>query len=254
MKNAINYTSLATTSNGTLKAGIWLTALNEDIVNNDIVINSSTLPDTIEIKVNGVTHAPNVLPLLIAGFERCYGSKAQLTVSEHVKLAEAGFITPLQQNTTVTTTKEKGAFGNAKSVLTAIQYSNNCIKLGLQDKSFDSIAALVSEYYSLTDKATKADLHEMLKSFVDVFTNESQHATFVEMVRVEELAAKRFEALTTVGIINIKQVTEGHFNADIPMAYVSQAVPVITESGFDLIGTTMLPDMSGMRVSFKETV
>jgi hypothetical protein len=253
MKNVINYTSLPTTSNGTLRAGIWLTALNEDIVNGDLVLNSTTLPDTIEVTVNGVTQHPNVLPLIIAGFERCYGSKSQLTVSEHIKLAAEGFVTPLQKNTTVTSVKEKGAFSNTKSVLSAVEYSNNCIKLGLDNKNFNAVSGLVSEFYSLTDKATKADLHAMLKSFVDVFMNAAQHETFVTMVQAEELAAKRFEGLTNVGFTDIKELSKGYYSGVVSLANVSTAIPELSVNGFDVVATTLNGDAMSLTVTFKES-
>jgi hypothetical protein len=258
MKNVQNYTSLPTTSNGTLKAGIWLTSLNEDVLNGDIVVNSVTLPDTIEVTVNGTVHNPEVLPLLIAGFERCYGSKAQLTVLEHIKLAEAGFITPLQQNTIVSVTKESKPLGNSKSVLSASQYYTNCLKLGLDNKNVDTIDNHVSRYYAITDKSTKADIYAILTDLVHIFFNQNQYDTHARMLeaevlevkRLEELA-KRFIVLQDAGITEIKEFS-GKYTGIVALPDVSKAAIALNDAGLILTETKLTNDMQSMVITFND--
>lgn len=252
MKNAINYTSLPTTSNGTLKAGVWPSLLNQELVEGNLKINAVTLPNTIEVTVNGTLYNPEPLALILAGFGRCY--KGEISIEEHVKLASEGFIIPLQKNTVVTDKATKTPFGNAKSVLTAAQYKVNCVKLGLDVRNVGKVAELVDTVYNITDKTSKADLTHLLTEFANMFLNPEQSGTYSRILEAEELAAKRFESLTAVGFTDIKEVANGHFNASVSLSQVAEAMPVLHDSGFTFIGSTMSGDFQSMAVSFKETV
>lgn len=98
MKTINTYTSLPTTQAGELKAKVWTTELNKAVADG-FEIDCSALPESVACTIDGeVIHAQSI-PLILAGFERCFGAKSTISIVEHLKLAEAGYLTQQQSDT-----------------------------------------------------------------------------------------------------------------------------------------------------------
>lgn len=98
MKTINAYTSLPTTQSGELKAKVWTTELNK-VVSEGFDMDCSSLPESVACTIDGeVIHAQSI-PLILAGFERCFGAKSTLSIAEHLRLAEAGYLTQQQADT-----------------------------------------------------------------------------------------------------------------------------------------------------------
>ena len=252
MKTLQNYTGLPTVTDGSLKKGVWLTALHNDLVDGTIKVDSSTLPESIEIIVDGKEYKPKVLALLAASFERCYGAKATSTVSDIVKLAEAGFITPQQQAVSLAGVREaktSDTFASSKIVLTAKQYLHNCAKLGLSESNLETIIDLALQVHALSEKSTKAELLSLLDNFASVFISPDQLGTYNVKLADEEAARVKFERLTSAGFTNINTMASGRYVGTLDVTSLSAIATL--QPDFVLVGTNST-DGANYTVTFKD--
>jgi hypothetical protein len=191
-------------------------------------------PDTWEHVQDGYLHGKQIsLALLTAIAEmKCIGTP--ISFDEAIAL---GYLSKnhVDQHSSGSATTKKTPFENTKAVINAETYWNNCIKLGLSPDNADKVSGIVTAFYSISDKATKADLTSLLAELVHVFMSPEQHVTYSIKLEDERIAAAKFAALTDAGFIDIRTMSEGRYVANLATSLLGN-VAVLTASGFIPVG------------------
>ena len=203
--------------------------------NSYFVSNALAIQTTMYQPLQALPKNPNAIKEFLAMLASGYGSPAQAQF-------KSASTSKVKENPLVRT--------NAN--LTSIQYKENCVKLGLDNKNLESIIDLVDSITGITSSTTKSDLIDLLESFKSVFINPEQEQIFKVKFEDERVAAIKFEALTSNSFSNIRSLSSGSYVACLALADLA-SVGLLAQLGYSMTATIPLPDGS-FQISFKDTI
>jgi hypothetical protein len=226
--------------------------------------NSKHLPigrvldvDYTEYTINGVTITPTIALTRVAlevWKNSSYGQEPS-KIADELALLHDGYVSSAHKTKALASSSEakvKAPFENQKSVITAQAYWNNCIKMGLSPDNADKVSELVTAFYSLNDKATKADLTSLLAELIHLFMSPEQHVIHGVKLEDERIAAAKFAALTDAGFVDIRTMAEGRYVANLATSSLG-SVSILTPNNFVPIGMQPInPEL--YQITFKDLV
>ena len=174
-------------------------------------------------------------------------------IKEFLTMLSSGYGSPAQAQFKSSTSKVKeNPLVRTNANLTANQYKENCIQLGMDKKNMEPIIDLIDSITNITASTTKADLISLLDSFKSLFINQEQEQTYKVKFEDERVAAIKFEALISSNFTNIRPVSSGAYVACLALADLA-SVGLLAQLGYSMTATIPLPN-GAFQISFKDTI